>query len=393
MGQMVAGPGSGLGRACAVVLFAVCIGCESGGQRMAAPIADDEGGGESSSSFVAIAPFDGGPTDIPLTLASMSAALADGGTLFEGYRLALPFQLGSAPPIDAFLDTGSVGVQVVATALSSEQMAAIQLTDVPLEVEFSGGVIAAGLVGIASVTLGDRTTPVPIPIIVYRTFSCAPNSGCAEAQMTEDVMAQSIFSGFAAIVGAGLRNQELAAQAVGSPIPQLPGQPSFVVEAPAYGTTATGTLHIGPSAEEVARYATFQLPSYDGGSPLSNGTPAWDDISIPACIDDQTAGTDYCANAVLDTGSPETFVYLTSQTTTSSLPPGDDVAVTVGPTSSPIGQFQVAISNNPQPGQDLFVLTQPISGLGDLLNLGLTVFFQYNVYFNPVSGQIGLLAP
>jgi hypothetical protein len=272
-------------------------------------------------------------------------------------------------------------------------MAAIQRTDLGLEGEFQGGVLATGFAGNATVTFGDRTTPVPIPIVVYQNFSCVPNTNCAIAVMTADAMADSIFSGFPAIVGAGLRNQLIASLAVGSPIPQLPGQPSFIVESPPYGTGDAGTLHIGPSADEVAQYSTFQLPPYDAGAPLSNGTPAWDDSAMPACIDDQTMGVDYCYSAMLDTGSPFTVIFLTSQTTTSALTPGTDVAVTVGPTTNPIAQFQVTVSNSPQPGQDVFALTQPVPGQPDSINLGLTAFFHYNVYFNPVSGQIGLLAP
>lgn len=386
--------GSGLSPACwALALFAVCTGCESSGERPSPGMAvsgDDDGGG-SSSTVVPIVPFDGGPTDIPLTLSALNVSLGDGGTVFDGYRLALQFQLGTAPPVDAFLDTGSEGIQVNETALTTEQMASIHLTGATIQATFSGGVVATGVVGTASVTFGDRTTPVPIPIIVYQAFACAENSACALAALTADVMAQDIFSGFSAIVGAGLRNQSLGSWAVGSPIPQLPGQPSFIVEAPSYGSSATGTLHIGPAADEVSQYATFQLPPYGAGSPLSNGTPAWDDTAVAACINDQTTSMDYCGNAVLDTGSPATVIYLTTQTVTSSLPPGYEVGVTVGPTSSPIAQFQVMITSSPQPGQDSFIFTQPAAGLGDSINLGLTVFFHYKVYLNPVSGQIGLL--
>ncbi len=284
------------------------------------------------------------------------------------------------------------GVQVIATALSAEQMAAIQLDDIYVQGEFAGGIIATGSVGTAFVTLGDRTTPVAIPIIVYRRFSCAAFSPCAQNDMTAGSMAQGLFNGFAAIVGASLSNG-MFSEGVGSPIPQLPGRPSFIVEAPAYGTDATGTLRIGPSADEVAQYATFQLPPLAGGSPLSNGTPAWDDSAIAACVDDRTEGIDYCANATLDTGAVFTIIYLTTQTTLGVLASGDTVAVTVGPMGDPIAHFQVVVSANPQPGQDFFAVTPPLSGLGDSLNLGLTVFFRDDVYFNPVAGQVGLRAP
>ncbi len=350
----------------------------------------------STSGFapttVPVVPFDGGPTDVPLTLSAIHEPDGDGGTVFIGYRLALQFGLGGAPPIDAWLDTGSEGIQVIGSSLSSEQRAAIQMSNIPVGSEYAGGVVATGVVGSARVTLGNRTTPQPIPIIVFEDFACAPNTPCAVDQMSTGEMADSLFNGYPAIVGAGLRNVPGGAPTPGNPIPQLPGQPSFIVQAPAYGSSAAGTLRIGPTPDEVAPYETLQLPPFAGGSALSNGTPSWDDTAVPACIDDGTIPQDFCAPAVLDTGAPFSAIYLSSQTDTAELAPGDGVSVVVGQTSAPVAQFQVTVSSDPQPGQDLFAILPPVGQQATSLNLGLTLFFRYDVYFDPVTGKIGLLA-
>ena len=68
------------------------------------------------------------------------------------------------------------------------------------------------------------------------------------------------------------------------------------------------------------------------------------------------------------------------------------MSVVVGQTAAPVGQFEVTVSADPQPGQDLFAVLAPVANQPSSLNLGLTLFFRYNVYFDPVTGQIGMLA-
>jgi hypothetical protein len=346
-------------------------------------------GSAAGACRYSIVPFDGGPTDIPLRVAQIQVPASDGGMPPLGFRLALPLTLGDAGPIDAWLDTGSEGIQVIADSMPSPALAAIQLGSTPVRAEFESGVTATGVVGEAFVTLGDRTTPCPIPVVVYQSFTCQSGGACASQD--GGTYSADLFNGYPAIVGAGLRNLQASVPGVGSPIPQLPGQPSFIVQAPAYGAS-TGNLRIGPSAAEVAGFATFQLPPLGGGAPLRNGTRTWDDTAIPACVNDQTDGKDYCANAVLDTGSPATLIFWTGQSVLEELRPGWDVAVTIGPAGALLGQFDVMVSAAPQVGQDVFELQPPLPGAGNSINLGLTVFFRYDVYFDPASGSIGLLA-
>ncbi|HZU83196.1 MAG TPA: hypothetical protein VE987_09780 [Polyangiaceae bacterium] len=341
--------------------------------------------GADAGGFEPVVPFDGGPTDIPITVAPTTIA-----GMPAGFRLAVQVVLGDAGPLQAFLDTGSIGIQALESALPADALAAIELGSTPIRSVFESGVTASGVIGKAVVTLGDRTTPGPIPIVVYQSFTCQPGSGCAQGDAGPPPSGD-LFGGYPVIVGAGLRNGSASsAPGLGSPIPQLPGQPSFIVKAPSFGGTA-GTLRLGPSADEVRAFSTIQLARFAPGAPLANGTPAWDDTGIPACVDDQASASNYCASAVLDTGSPLTAVFVTGHFGQEVLPPGDDVTVSIGPTSAPVEQFDVTVGATPQLGLDVFVIVPPVVGAPGSINLGLTVFFRYDVYFDPVHGTVGLL--
>ena len=287
------------------------------------------------------------------------------------------------------LDTGSAGVQVLGSALPPEALAAIQLGSTAFQEEFESGVVASGVVGKATVTLGNRTTPQPISVFVFQSLRCLSGASCsADAGSLSDVL----FDGYPAIVGVGFRNAAASVAGVGSPIPQLPGQPAFVVEVPGF-TATSGTLHIGPTPDELAAYASVQLGPNAGSAPLSNGTPAWDDTAIPACVDDLTASVDYCAGALLDTGAPFTALFWAGQSTvTTDIPPGSMMSVTIGDAGDPLEQFDVTVGDPPQAGLDEFILLPPAPGLRNTVNLGLTPFFRYNVYFDQAAGRIGLLA-
>ncbi len=360
---------------------------DSGGE------AEDGGAGDAPEAE-AVVPFDGGPTDIPLAVAPLMVALPEGGMAPGGFRLALQFALGDAGPVQGWLDTGSAGIQVLQSAVPPDALAAIALGSTRVSEEFGSGITATGVVGTATVTLGDRTTPVPIPIVVYQNFTCAAGGACA---MATEPLEDALFNGYSAIVGVGLRSAPTAvAPGLGSPIPQLPGQPSFIVEAPDFGGTA-GILHIGPPADEVAAYPTIQLSPQAGSGPLLNGTPAWNDLGIPGCVDDQPpassglAAQDYCATMLFDTGAPETLLSLTGESTSFVFPPGSNVSVDIGQTGAPVAQFDLVVGSPQQIGLDVFFAEPALAGTANLINLGLTAFFRYNVYVNPVEGVIGLV--
>jgi hypothetical protein len=320
-----------------------------------------------------------------MAVAPVLVPLPDGGVAQAGVRLEISFALDDGNPIEASVDTGSAGIQLLASMLPAATLAAIGKSTASVGQLFpASGIQATGYLANASVTLGDATTSSPIPIVVFDAFSCV-SSVCADA----GPLAPYVFDGLPALIGLGMRND--LAMGLGNPIVQLPGQPAFIIEAPNFGGDA-GSLRIAPTPDEVAAYQTYPLPADHTLPTLGNGAPAWDDLDVSACVDDLTTKTNYCAFALLDTGTPDIEIAWPGQTTYEELSPRSNVSVSVGPTASPIGQFSVTVGSPPQFGLDLFVIAPPLQDIGQLLILGMPVFFRYNVLFDQANGQIGLLA-
>ena len=249
-------------------------------------------------------PTDGGPTDIPFSLSPIFVAEEDGGLLPSGVRFGIQFAIGDAGSVSAFLDTGSDCIQILQSALSPAVSAAIVPTGtVPITEMFESGIEATGVVALAPVTFGNLSTPAPIQVFLIQSLACAPGFPC---EASAAPLEQDIFDGFEAIVGIGLRGSAIA-PGLGSPIPQLAGNPSFIVEAPPFGGDA-GTLRIAPSPSEVSAFGIAYLQTDVGGVAIAACIPVWDDSQVPACVDDNTTATQFCGNGVLDTGAPATLV-------------------------------------------------------------------------------------
>ncbi len=325
-----------------------------------------------------------GPTNHPLAVVEVSSPpLPDGGTTQIGLRLVTSLSLQGGAPIEARVDTGSSGVQLLANLLSTTTLNSLSRTQTQITETFpESGIQATGYLASATVAFGEAATPSPILVAVFDQLSCVAGTICpADAGSLEPY----VFNGSPCLLGLGMRTSG----GLGNPIVQLPGQPSYIVEAPAFGGDA-GTLRIAPSDAEVAAYQVFQLP--DGGADaLQNGAPAWDDLALPACVDDETAGTQFCGNALLDTGTPVVEVAWQG-TQIIEVSPGTDMSVSIGPTASPLAQFNVTIGSPPQYGLDAFFLAPAAPNFGQLLLLGLPVFSRYNVLFDQAHGQVGLLA-
>jgi hypothetical protein len=125
--------------------------------------------------------------------------------------------------------------------------------------------------------------------------------------------------------------------------------------------------------------------------PLANGTPAWDDrYGVPACVDDETSGVDYCLPCEWDTGNPPTYIEWPQDTDggVSTLPSGAQIRVTIGPMAAPLGQYDFTVGAVSTPGIDE-VVVEPATGAG-FMNLGTAMFFHYDALFDQVDGRVGL---
>ncbi|HEY3801615.1 MAG TPA: DUF3443 family protein [Kofleriaceae bacterium] len=316
--------------------------------------------------------WQGSAVGLPFTIQQSTTAGA--------MRFSIPVVIGGTV-INAMLDTGSSGLRIIKGAVPDSAFTCATATATTysyhsgLELD---GFVARATVGFIS-ELGSIATPAPIQVMYVDQVACAssePDCG-ANGISIDDFTA---FGGFKAILGVRMRN---AVDSIGSPLAQLPGQPRFVVQAPAYGGTS-GTLTVGPP--DTSAFATLQLPAFDGVM-LANGTPAWDDrYGIPACLDDATSGVDYCEPAEWDTGNPPTYVEWPAATGDSVLGSGSQISVTIGSLAS----YAFTVGATPVPGIDDVEL-EPVSGSG-FMNLGTALFFHDDALFDPLHGIVGLRA-
>jgi hypothetical protein len=320
--------------------------------------------------------WQGSAVDVPFTVEQSST---DGAM-----RFSVPIVIGGTI-INVMLDTGSSGLRIIKSAVSDAAFSCI--TSTPSTYSYRSGLVLDGYVARARVGFFDDVTsiatPAPIQVMYVDQVSCtSANPDCGANDVSIDDV--TVFGDFKAILGVRMRN---APDSIGSPLAQLPGQPSFIVQAPAYGGTS-GTLTVGPV--DTSGFATLQLPAFDSVA-LANGTPGWDDrYGIPTCLDDATSGSDYCEPGEWDTGNPPTFVEWPAATGDSTLGSGSQISVTIGSASAPLASYAFTVGATPVPGIDDVEL-EPASGSG-FMNLGTALFFHDDALFDPLHGIVGLRA-
>ena len=319
----------------------------------------------------------GAPVDVPITLSAPSAS----GTV----RFSIPVTLGSSPPVEAFLDTGSSGLRILPGVLPSSAFAEITTTKVTSS--YHSGLTLSGVIATINVSIGGLSTPTPIPVMLVQTVSCAadePNCGANGV----DAGGYTFFETSRVLIGVGLRNSA-SSGGVASPIPQLQGSPSFLIQGATHGGTSA-TMVLRPDTASLPTLKTFSLPKEDGGAPLPNGVSAFADrYGLPACLNDTTHGVDYCVPAELDTGNPPVYIEWPGAGDAGErvLPPATMVEVTIGPEAGVLEQYSFTVGSVPTSGVDA-VEVEPAT-LPPYMNLGTQVFFRYDVYFDPLHGVVG----
>jgi hypothetical protein len=332
-------------------------------------------------------PSDGVHAEVPLTIAYQTP---------QQVAFVLPITFGDTQ-VDAILDTGSSGVRILPGVLAPTDI--VSTSDVTVVETYATGVQYIGHVATARVTLGAVTSPAAIPVMLIDTVQCAtghPNCPAAGyTAETYEMKPDAAGHGYKVIVGTGMHSHP-GANAVGNPIAQLPGHPSYVVRIPGGFGATTGVVEIGPDPSELSELASLQLPALADGAPLADGTPAWDDWSIPTCVVDDTSGQSWCMPGLFDTGCGPTLVYLDELMSAHSLPAGDSVTVTAsngtGPDAVPIGTYDFTVGSPPRLGLDEVTLVTGTTGFTTEINVGTAIFFRSDVYFDHYGGTIGLLA-
>jgi hypothetical protein len=180
--------------------------------------------------------------------------------LSSGVRYAVPVRIGGGSKILAMLDTGSVGLRVMAHALASSHY---EPTGIERSYGFDGGVQFRGPLVNAVVTIGDVTTARPVPIQNVQAVVCAENRpNCPAARLSPSeyrIGGNGVPNeGFQAILGLSLRKPMVPIAAF-NPL-SYSGQNSWIVILPLPGEKQSGRLIVNPSRAEQDEFKMIAVP-------------------------------------------------------------------------------------------------------------------------------------
>jgi hypothetical protein len=327
-------------------------------------------GGFAGAAVGGALPSDGGVTDEGPPSQSIPVSVAWSPTTT---KVIVNLSIGGGTAIPATIDTGSVGIRVLSSAVPPS---AWQPSSTPLPVYVYGGAVRVhGVAATARVALGG--VELPAPIVVEDVTS----RDCTDSRPDCDASSPTFGNGYAAIVGLGMR----AAGPLASPLVSLAKTGRYIVALPPVNGVS-GTLIVDPPPDVVARFGqAIQLGPFDGAEPTT-GARAWDDRTVPFCLNH------LCSVGLLDTGgnrgniavsASSDYVALGVPDGSSTFPAGIHVTETIGERASWSFEVQtVAVS-----GVDLFALGSGTS-LGN--NLGPAPYFVNDVLYDYTNGQIAV---
>jgi len=291
-------------------------------------------------------------------------------------RYSIPIALNGGAPIDAMLDTGSTGLNVLPAAEVSakpDKMAR------PSRTFYRNGVVLSGVTAPVSVSFGGRLT-VTAAVSVTQTVACAPDKptcpAAAIAAADYRIGAANPAEGFKAIMGVGLR-----AGAAENPLTRTRGQ-AWIIVLPRPGDPGPGKLILNPSPEERGRFTLFQLPRDARGV----GGAFWADNAVPACLTDG-GGAPLCAPSLLDSGAAS-IIHISRSPPQTTWDRGAELALAFGPAGTDALKRSFTVGKGPGTG----VETQPppASLPWEGLNLGVLPFYAWAVLYDAKAGVIGL---
>jgi hypothetical protein len=342
-----------------VVSIAACSPTAPAGSPLDAPTAHGDAPAAPSPDALGV---DAGGAIIPVAMV----------TVANGDEIpTVQVSIGGSPPFTAELDTGSVGLRVVTGTIPD---AAWTIGTTSVSVVYGSGVVAAGDLAMAAVTIGGLATTTAIDVEDITTVSCTtakPNcaaNGVAAADFR--------FSGtFPAIIGVGFRSNANIA----SPLAAIGANHQYTLSLPPYGGAA-GSITIDPDAATLARFSTarIQLPADGVG---------FDDTTVPFCVNA------LCEQGLLDTGQPVIQLATTAAgdlakagvpSGTTVAPAGTAVAIMIDANAGATWSF--VVGSTPTAGVDLI----RFDGTATVFNLGVAPFHIFDMLYDYAAGVIGI---
>ena len=288
-------------------------------------------------------------------------------------RYSIPIAVDGGALIDAMLDTGSTGLNILPGAGISLNHDKSR----PSRTFYRNGVVLTGVTTPLSVSLGGLK--VTAAVSLTQTATCAPEKpacpAAAVAPADYRIGSTNPGEGFKAIVGVGLRPG-----AADNPLARISGQ-TWIIVLPRPGDLGPGKLILNPSAAERGRFTLFQLQRDSRG----NGA-FWADNTVPACITDGKAGP-LCGPSLLDSGAP-TIVHISRTPPQATWDRGAELQLTFGPPGA--GALKQDFTVGKGPGTRVETQPPPASIPWEGLNLGMLPFYAWAVLYDAKNGAIGL---
>ena len=225
--------------------------------------------------------------EIPIT----QTRLSDGNI-----RYSVPVRVEGGGTIPAMLDTGSVGLRIMARALAAAQY---EETGVTRQYRFGTGIVLSGPLVRAVVAVGAASTAGPITMQIVQSVGCAqgrPDCPAARLDPSDYGIGGDGLprEGFDAILGLSMYKAPISPVAA-NPLGAI-GDRKWIVELPLPDASGPGRLIVNPGRAERAGFraiAPGAAGSKDGQAGAGN--------RLSLCLDGK-APKDRCAPVKLDTG-------------------------------------------------------------------------------------------
>lgn len=294
--------------------------------------------------------------------------------------------IGKNHAIPVLVDTGSVGLRVFASAISTSPSAGVIVRAQRDSIQTLDGTIWSGTVASATLRIGSLATVRPVPFQIVSATSCGANPLKVTCYRGAD-QSNLAASGIEGILGIGLDGPGPGSPVI-NPLESLPGKygQAWTLDMTSAIGPGTGALILGasPFSHPLAR---IQLDSI--GSPQA--APAWND-EPDLCW--TITNNQMCGPTILDSGS--TFAYIGSpRLYTHAVSPGPGLprllaanqAVSI---SSPGGRAVFWSFDASGPGSSAVAVA---NARWPFLDSGEDVFLTFEVQYNIRSGTIELENP
>jgi hypothetical protein len=312
------------------------------------------------------------PVTVPL---ASEFEIPHGGRTYNVGEPLVRVRVGNNRPVWVELDTGSIGLHVLSSAIRTDGSSGVSLTGQHETAGLADGTTYAGPVANALVHIGPISTASAIPVQLVTRLGCmSRRPHCPGFGRPHD---SHIISG---LMGISLRDDRGLAR---NPLPYLtsPYNRSWTINMYRFPRNgASGALILDAS---VPRYAAiFRLRS-DGTA--GSKVPTWQD-TLPFCL--RIAYRHACGPTLLDTGSDSLTVTGDPEAPVhgGTLPSG--LPVSLYAPSNGLGEGMVFISGHRLDYDTVLLLRTPPG----LIASGVPFFYNFRVTYDDHNGRIAVVS-